>query len=95
MTKEEYLTAIRTLSGIEVPTEEQQATIETLVSIYDASQTTDRITQLEAELEAERTAHQALQNRFRESFWSGKPMKDSSAPNKKNAYDIGVKDLFK
>lgn len=96
MTREEYLAAIRDLSGIDVPTEDQQAKIETLVSVFDASQTSDRITELENELSTERSAHEALRQRFRESFWSGKPMKSGNTePEKKSGYDISINDFFK
>lgn len=96
MTREEYLADIRELSGIDVPTEEQQSKIEALVSIFDSSQASDRITELEKELSTERTAHEALRQRFRDSFWSGKPMKTgSSEPEKKSGYDISINDFFK
>lgn len=96
MTREEYLAAIKGLTGIDVPTEDQQSVIESLVEVYDASQADGgRVSQLEAELAREREEHEALRGRFRENFWGGAKMKDGSVGReKKNAYEVTIEDLF-
>lgn len=97
MTRDEFLAHIKTLSGIDIPTQEEQAVIESMVNAFDQSTDNDaRISSLEAELATEREEHEALRQRFRENFWSGAKMKGGSdGREKKNAYDITMEDLFK
>lgn len=97
MTREEFLSSLKSLSGIDIPTEEQQTQIENLVNAFDASSDTNaQIAALQADLDSERTAHEELRQRFRESFWSGSPMKSGSKePTKKSGYEVTMEDFFK
>lgn len=97
MTRDEFLASIKTLTGIDIPTQEEQSVIESMVNAFDERTDIDaRISSLEAELAAEREEHDALRKRFRESFWGGSKMKGGrdETDEKKNAYDISMNDLF-
>lgn len=96
MTREEFLAQIQSLAGIEVPTAEQQTIIESLVGVFDGSAPSERVTQLEQELAAEKESHEALRKRFKENFWSGGSSKPSKTqPEQPTGFDITIADIFK
>lgn len=94
MTREEFLNKIQHLAKIDIPTEEEQIEIESLVSVFEASQNGGRVTELEAELETERAAHEELRKRFRENFWNGGG-KSKEEQERPTAYEITLEDIFK
>ena len=97
MTREEFLSQIRTLSGIETPTDEQETIIKGLVYAFEERTSPERVTELEGQVSQLTADLAAEKEKYNNAFWSGetmKPPKGKKIVDKPTAYDITVEDVF-
>lgn len=103
MTREEYLQRVRTLSGIEVPNEEQEAVIAELTAVFDGyadvATLHEELQQTKDSLSKAQADYTALQERYKKHFWSGEDYDDKpkgKKPEKKqtNYTSFSFEDLL-